>query len=105
MADGLTVFQEDCQRAVREYLRARGMAPRFEVVECEKPAISGDRYVRASFVLGECPIDLYIYSDEAGFECHGEWHICESQDYETRSALIDALISELGSCRAESRNG
>ena len=105
MTAGLTAFQEDCQRAVHEYLRARGVAPRFEVVESERPAISGGHYIRTSVVLRECAIDLYIYSDEAGFECRGEWRICESQDYETSSALIDALISELDNCRAESGNG
>jgi hypothetical protein len=86
----LSTFQETCLAQVEDLLRRKGVEPTFQIVSGE-----GEIYLKASFEYAQKALEVYIYKDEAGFYEDRKWRICETQDFDSDSQLIEHFLEQL----------
>lgn len=86
----MTPFQTRCQVAVSACLAARGQGAAFTVQG------ETEDYLKATVVGRDGPVEVFIYSDEAGLmSAGGEWEICEKWDFDGEDALLGAFLELL----------
>jgi hypothetical protein len=86
----MTDFQAACLDAVQSLLHSKELNSGAEEVRGNE-----ESYLRLRVPIPGKEIDFYIYEDEAGYFVDGEWHIRESQDYDSPQELIAELLADL----------
>ena len=98
----LTAFQAAARTVLGRFLTDLGLSAEFEKVKCGENIAGGLRpneyYLRIQGEVSEHAVEVFIYSDEIGFYCDGEWKIAESQDFEEEDELIQYACEELRIC-------
>lgn len=97
----LSSFQRICLSGITEHLALFGFDVTFSIVPCQDDILgdSGDVFLRsAKFNVNKVEVQFFIYSEEAGFFCDGEWNIFEVQDYPGSTLLLDRLLAQVNEC-------
>ena len=91
----MTPFQADSVRALRSLLETRGVEVEFVSRDCRPDDLlstkEGDEYLQAKVSGHNCTLEIYIYSDEAGFYVDQQWVPFEREDYDSAGDLIEDL--------------
>jgi hypothetical protein len=96
-ADDWRDFPQDGLKAVKAFLRARGLPEDFNEVRGR-----GERYWSSTVTKGKDNYELFIYADAAGFWKNREhWQIFERPDFRKPRDQIEAFVDALESAMNE----
>jgi hypothetical protein len=66
-------------------------------ISAELQVVQGERetYLRSRELIRGHTLEIFVYEDEAGFFWNDEWNICEEQDFDQDSEIIECLLARL----------
>jgi hypothetical protein len=86
----LTDFQKQCRESIDDVLRDLGLGVTYRYVEGRD-----ESYLVGRLDKAPREVEVYIYSDEAGFFLDGKWFGYETQDFSNSAELIHRFSSDL----------